>query len=437
VAAVKSYLLLWFGFTAALLLAAAGFNWLVDPYGVHGSPSRPGWNLIKPSAVQQAHLGQAFRVARVAPQTLVMGNSRAQVGFDPEHVAWPETARPVFNLSLPGTDIGVALQYLRHAIALAQQEKRAPPRLVVLGVDILDFLPAVQVPAKAGSELSPSGAHGAPAPIAQGGDLRQSKTQLESLFSLSALMDSAATVLAQRDPFASHLTNLGFNTMRNYERLAGNEGYRQLFDNKDRSHMVTLAYRARDKALLAAAKTPLPLAWDARADLQAVLDLCQQHRIELRLVVYPYHALFLQSLWQAGLWPEFDAWKRELAQLSHAPSAQAQPAITVWDFAQYNEATSEAVPAAGDTQTQMRWFWEAGHFKRELGDRVLARILAPAPEDDHFGSRLTPASVDAILARGHVAGQAYRSAHAQEIERLRLLWLNQAQRSGVAVVPGP
>jgi hypothetical protein len=50
----------------------------------------------------------------------------------------------------------------------------------------------------------------------------------------------------------------------------------------------------------------------------------------------------------------------------------------------------------------MRWHWEPGHFKKELGDLVLDRILdVPAPADtpvEDFGIKLTPANIESHLA---------------------------------------
>ena len=67
------------------------------------------------------------------PASLVLGNSRAEIGFDPESPAWPESARPVFNLALPGAGIAAVADELAEAL------RSTSPRLVVVGLDFLDF----------------------------------------------------------------------------------------------------------------------------------------------------------------------------------------------------------------------------------------------------------------------------------------------------------
>jgi hypothetical protein len=64
---------------------------------------------------------------------VALGNSRAEIGFDPESPAWPESARPVFNLALPGAGIGAIADELAKAL------RSASPRLVAVGPDFLDF----------------------------------------------------------------------------------------------------------------------------------------------------------------------------------------------------------------------------------------------------------------------------------------------------------
>jgi hypothetical protein len=49
--------------------------------------------------------------------------------------------------------------------------------------------------------------------------------------------------------------------------------------------------------------------------------------------------------------------------------------VRLFDFAQESAVSREPVPPPGDRHTQMRWYWEAGHFKSELGDRLVARMM--------------------------------------------------------------
>jgi hypothetical protein len=56
----------------------------------------------------------------------------------------------------------------------------------------------------------------------------------------------------------------------------------------------------------------------------------------------------------------------------------------------------ERIPAPGDTHSATQWYWEAGHFKSTLGERVLQRILGA---ETPFGFRLAHDNLDANRRR--------------------------------------
>ncbi len=43
----------------------------------------------------------------------------------------------------------------------------------------------------------------------------------------------------------------------------------------------------------------------------------------------------------------------------------------------------------------MRWYWEPGHFRTSLGDKIIDRLYGGGAD---FGRDLTPATIDAVLA---------------------------------------
>ncbi len=53
------------------------------------------------------------------------------------------------------------------------------------------------------------------------------------------------------------------------------------------------------------------------------------------------------------------------------------------------------MPAAGDTHTEMRWYWEPGHFQSTLGDKIIDRVTG---RDASFGRELTDQDIDEVLA---------------------------------------
>jgi hypothetical protein len=81
----------------------------------------------------------------------------------------------------------------------------------------------------------------------------------------------------------------------------------------------------------------------------------------------------------------------------------------------------EAIPGKNDRQSKMQWYWEAGHFKRELGNLILDRIFARADAVDQFGTLLRADNVEAqiaLLRKQEAEYRASRSKDVAELERI-------------------
>jgi hypothetical protein len=104
----------------------------------------------------------------------------------------------------------------------------------------------------------------------------------------------------------------------------------------------------------------------------------------------------------------------------------------LWDFSGVNSITSEPVPAAGDTQSAMSWYWEASHFKAETGDLILDRIFAcrrpgiSVPDD--FGVPLTPSIIEAHLGATASALENWRRQHPNDVAEVRACGLESSWR---------
>ena len=243
-AAMPRYLRLWVILTVILLLAVASLNLIVDPYGIFRLVDTRGFNRVKPMAGTRGPMAKAIQVLRVRPQGLVLGNSRAEVGFDPENRVWPAQARPVYNLSLPGTGTSTTLRYLQHVLASG----RSKPQMVVWGIDFMDFLVDARMPQRtraAGPEdgrllANPDGAKN---PVHT---LQLVRDYTNATFSLEAFLDSIETIASQNNPFAANLTPLGFNPMHDYLKITAEEGYWAVFRQRDIENIKAYLRRPKD-----------------------------------------------------------------------------------------------------------------------------------------------------------------------------------------------
>src|SRR5437763_9397564 len=86
----------------ASLAAVAAFNLAIDPYAIFGAPIVEGVNAVKPRP--DAWIADIkLAVARKrGPKALILGNSRAEIGFDPDSAALRATKIAAYNMAVPG-----------------------------------------------------------------------------------------------------------------------------------------------------------------------------------------------------------------------------------------------------------------------------------------------------------------------------------------------
>ena len=416
---MKPYLFGWLGLTATLLLAVAAFNAVVDPYGLIRGVDRAGFNRVKPAAVAHGTMTKAYQVLRVQPGALILGNSRAEVGFDPQHPAWPAAAQRVFNLALPGTDSSASVQMLQHVLA----RPGGKLAMVVWGIDFVDFL------------VDPHTPPSEPAVAGSGGRLltqndgsanpfrwrQQLRDHAESTLTMGAFLDSLQTLASQNNTFASDLTPLGFNPLRDYIKISADKGYWNVFRQKDVANLQ--AYLRRPKSIYdAGGRSSYAL-----EDLRRVIQLCQQNGVALYLVVYPYHAHLMEIIRITGHWPVFEDWKRALVHAVDQASTPGQ-SVPLWDFSGFNRYANEDLPPRGDRHTVMQWYWEAGHFKSALGGLMLDRVLGHGTPDPTFGVRLQSENLEAHIAVLQAQERDYRLTHAADVQALEALASESKER---------
>lgn len=374
-------------FAAALVILAlfVGFDVLVDPYRIWDLAVVPGVNAIKPAAFKQEEMAKPYAELRVRPLTLLLGNSRPSVAFDPDQLETLGGPSRIYNFGIPGFGIYNVRRLLQHALA------GRGVRTVVLTLDFTDFLePDVfrppTVPRFDRLLVDPDGAPNR---------LRwvQEATDFATGFaSVDALTDSIHTIVSQ-DLMAGTVTARGY-LHKDFERVIAADGQYLLFLQKNQSSAGNIAHAPRR---LAAATDRE----GSYAELRRIIDLCRANGAPLILVVPPYHADYLEIFREYGRWGQFEDWKRLLATTAAQAGAAdpAAPPVTVWDFADYDRWTTEPVPRQGERRV-MQWYWESGHYRPELGNLIWKRMFDPAaagPLAD-LGAELRLETVEARLS---------------------------------------
>ena len=344
---------------------------VVDPYRLFRVVDIVGFNAVKP---RPDHYQSEIKLAgarALRPGIVLMGNSRVDVGIDPDSENLRAASRSAYNLAIPGTGVGTSREQYDQLRAGG-----ATPATMLLGVEFFDFL------------LKADGVDAPDKPPPAG--LAKHRWKVDTVFSLDALLDAARTLRIQNDPDAGTMTGRGFNPLFDYLRFARQDGYYSIFLQRARENARNFSLAPHD---IVNARSDSSSDWRS---LTALLDAAAREKTEVHLIVYPYHAQLMAMLEQTGLWPVFEQWKlRLLREVARLNAAHPEARLVLWDFSGYGALQCETIPAKGDIVHGTRWYWESGHFKAALGERMLERIFGAAgaqSQPAEFGFRLNAAN---------------------------------------------
>ncbi len=395
-----------------VVVAASAFvaNVTVDPYGIYRYVTVPGFNAIKPAAQTQVRLAKAYQLRNAKPEALVLGNSRVETGIDTD-LASSFFNRKIFNVGLPGSSIYELFRYLQHAQAIS------PLRHVVVALDIFSFDTARSlVSADYLEERLAVDVDG----VRYGRLTLNRLRDLRSIyFSVSSIDDMVLTIAHQEKAWASDRTRTGFNPMIEGGYYLA-KGYHDIFFRKSRSYYQRLTRRGLSFA-------PSEFWNKGSFDyLRSIVDFCRKNGIELRMFIHPYHAHVLEILHRTDHWEKYETWKREIVSILEDDRVRHPDAVAfqLWDFGDYNFITTEEVPKAGDTTTEMRWYWEASHYKSSVGTELTKRMYGvgkPVEPDQRFGTKLDVNNLEAHLTRIREDRARYIEVRSDELSKLENL----------------
>jgi len=350
--------------TLVIVTAGSTLIFLSDPYGIFGAPRIKDFNARKPAAENRVRISKPLQVEHIKPKTIIIGNSRPEMGLNPAHSCWKQDKLPVYNLSIPGSSVYMQTRFLEHAISLSNATT------ILMGIDFQDFLvtkhnslsPYIWPPGKTSFDaklsINPNGS------INTKYSYEKYKTYINNILSLDSLKDSIITLQQQANSSSTHRTSLGFNPANNYYmNIINNEGVNVLFTQKKRALKKVFL---KNSWSIYHQNTQWSSAFES---LSRVIKLTKRKGIKLYLFINPYHQDYLNIINSAGLWPAFKLWKENLKQLVYAESH-----ISLWDFALYNQYTQE-MPDLQNPKKQLNWFWEPSHYREKLGEIMLSNML--------------------------------------------------------------
>jgi hypothetical protein len=391
-------------------LFAALLNFTVDPYGIFVTPRISGFNEVKPRAAERVRVAKPYMARAATAQTIIGGNSRPELGLDPRSECWSPEHRPVFNMGIPGANVGSQVEYVKRAVASTKAKR------IVLAVDFLDFL--VDTHARRLSPAPPDSAGDLFLAAADHSSEAEELTEklrdyFKALLSLETVADSLFTVSMQHNAHASTIRADGFNPAQDYIPIIRSEGQAVLFQQKNSEVARRLAKPGLGLYNMG------PDNSEPLLKLRRFLSWANSNRIEVVLLINPYHTHYLVLIELAGKWDLLEQWKRDVLAITSAHGVQ------LWDFNAFDGYSSESPTGSYKTSAMLRWFWEPAHYRKELGDLMLASIedqdCQAANTLPKVGVLLTPADIEPHLSGLRSSLDGYRANRQEEYKALSTL----------------
>ncbi|MCR4378626.1 MAG: hypothetical protein NUV50_11115 [Rhodospirillales bacterium] len=341
------------------------------------SPKIMGLNIQKPVLSRNARLYLASDVINHAFEVLVLGASTAE-GLPTQHPYYASSE--VYRLAIGGANSYELLRYYQHAFA------NNNIKYVVAVLNFYSFNAYRTPTTDFREDILDVDIHGQPNPMAP---LRR----LSNVVSIDTFRDAIKTVVAQEDgrPSVNRDTKL-------FQREDNSQELYTVFNNIDRHQLdrVLLPQPNRKFSLDQVEGAPSPFDY-----FRMLAKHAEEHGIKLDVIISPSHARSLGIINAAGLWPTFEAWKRDLTDLS-----TQHKNMNVWDFSGFHEYALSDVPGPGDP-SRMTWYRDQIHFSDALGKKVLNRM---AGQKEPFGLLLTQDNLEPHLQRQRVGLANWKAA---------------------------
>jgi hypothetical protein len=362
-----------------LIFVISAFNLLVDPYSIYNSKLYEGINVYKFEAHKHLRMIKAEKITQIKPKTIILGTSKAEYGIDPDHTVWENL--PVYNASLTSGNIYEMYRYMQHAHATKNL------KTVLLALDLISFKLEILKNDFDENRLS----------IDMDGNYQKKSISnlISPIISLDATKSSIKTVFNQKNKiYKSYLSNGMIDEKYEWDYILKKGGVRNSFINDEKYYCK----KVYENFTFNSKK------FNAYQIYEKLLKYAYKNNLDLHIIISPYHARKLQAIKLKGLQNKFENWKSNLTLINEKVALEySSTPYNVWDFSGYNSYNTISLPTLENKKQQLEWFWESTHYKKKLGDLMLAEIFDSNNTDTNnkkkFGKKITSHNINNHLKK--------------------------------------
>lgn len=372
----KKYLATFLCLLLALSVLVITLNVVVDPYLVMSSTRYEGVNKYKVDINSRVRLSKAYQPLQYEFSTLIVGNSRVEMGLDPKNSCLSLSGGRSYNLGIPGASVGYQAA---SALNLLYQK---PIDTILISVDFTDFLVLSRKNSSNSNYKIPVlpnalfDAHGHKNDSYVWAFL---KDHFQALFSLDAALSSLQT-LALQDQYAPNRTDMGFNPAMDFLKMTKVEGAGRLFLQKEKDleskYMKGWGLYYRDGEIS-----------EDFSYLEELVLKATQKGVRVIVFTNPLHHRFWKIIKRAELIEQNSIFLEKIEEIINRSGNQK---VDFWDFSGDSIYIREDVNTARNKGVGLKWFWEPAHYKKELGDLMIESMFAKeCNTKEVFGRKIT------------------------------------------------
>lgn len=345
---------IFFGLFLFGVLFIGGINYIIDPYGLYNTKY---FSFEKINQSEKMRLIKAIKTKEIKPVSISLGTSRTEFGYDPNHSYF---FKPSYNLATSGSSIYENKLYLQWALKQGNLKK------VLLVADYRMFNNMTQK-----SVIDFETYFG-------------NKSIYSLLFSLDVLKDSFLTIKGGKN-ISKYLENGQRHHTFFWYKILDDGGHLETMKKNEsnyyKNYPTDYTYKDTKKKSF--------------IDFEDILKLCYENDIELDIIFGPSHVRQWEALNYYIGFEKWLQWKKDvIISVNKKAKEYNKEQFRIMDFSVYHPLTVETVPL--EKNIQMKYHWEASHYKNELGLIVLDRLNGNS-EYNNFGIELDLKNVDEHL----------------------------------------
>jgi hypothetical protein len=346
------------------------FNSLINPYLIYPFPRIDGVSSLKVASATREPIMKAYDAPRHEARTLILGSSRSDIGLSPQAAQWSTDHRPVYNMSLAGSNLAQSVAYLEHYL----RERGGAQGLtrLYIGLDFESYLHPTDGASKraVAASLAPDNIRISAATSTHSDvRLQRLKDTIWSALSLDATVDSVSTVASSMSGQGGDMRDDGQVADFLMSQGVASNGYLGLFEAAHRNY---LKFYGNGHRLLERRRGAIDVNWTA---FETLIKLCAENHLELVFYFQPAHAQRWYLLNRLGHWPDLEVWKADVLAGVREGRRQGVP-ILLFDFAGFDKAHVQDVPVGSGTASTSFNYFDSIHYRGKLAQSLLSALVS-------------------------------------------------------------